>query len=113
MHRQDCPSFQHVAALHPERVIDADWADAAPASGGDTNVYAVDILVDAQDRQGLLRDISDVLARERVNVTAVRTQSKQGAAEMAFTVEVADTKRLNQALHHIQQVNGVLSARRG
>lgn len=113
VHRQDCPSFQHVAALHPERVIDADWADAAPASGGDTNVYAVDILVDAQDRQGLLRDISDVLARERVNVTAVRTQSKQGAAEMAFTVEVADTKRLNQALHHIQQVNGVLSARRG
>ncbi len=113
VHRQDCPSFQHVAALHPERVIDADWADAAPASGGDTNVYAVDILVDAQDRQGLLRDISDVLARERVNVTAVRTQSKQGTAEMAFTVEVADTKRLNQALHHIQQVNGVLSARRG
>jgi GTP pyrophosphokinase len=113
VHRQDCPSFQHVAALHPERVIDADWADATPALGGDTNVYAVDILVDAQDRQGLLRDISDVLARERVNVTAVRTQSKQGAAEMAFTVEVADTKRLNQALHHIQQVNGVLSARRG
>ncbi len=113
VHRQDCPSFQHVAALHPERVIDADWADAAPASGGDTNVYAVDILVDAQDRQGLLRDISDVLARERVNVTAVRTQSKQGAAEMAFTVEVADIKRLNQALHHIQQVNGVVSARRG
>ena len=113
VHRQDCPSFQHVAALHPERVIDADWADTAPASGGDTNVYAVDILVDAQDRQGLLRDISDVLARERVNVTAVRTQSKQGAAEMAFTVEVADIKRLNQALHQIQQVNGVVSARRG
>ena len=113
VHRQDCPSFQHVAALHPERVIDADWADTAPASGGDTNVYAVDILVDAQDRQGLLRDISDVLARERVNVTAVRTQSKQGSAEMAFTVEVADIKRLNQALHQIQQVNGVVSARRG
>jgi len=113
VHRQDCPSFQHVAALHPERVIDADWADSGSAVAGDANVYAVDILVDAQDRQGLLRDISDVLARERVNVTAVRTQSKQGAAEMAFTVEVADIKRLNQALHHIQQVNGVLSARRG
>ena len=76
-------------------------------------MYAVDILVDAQDRQGLLRDISDVLARERVNVTAVRTQSKQGSAEMAFTVEVADLKRLNQALHHIALVNGVLNARRG
>ena len=113
VHRQDCPSFQHVAALHPERVIDADWSQAKPVEGGAAEVYAVDILVDAQDRQGLLRDISDVLARERVNVTAVRTQSKQGAAEMAFTVEVVDLKRLNQALHYIQQVNGVVSARRG
>ncbi len=113
VHRQDCPSFQHVAALHPERVIDADWSDAGVAENGSADVYAVDILVDAQDRQGLLRDISDVLARERVNVTAVRTQSKQGVAEMAFTVEVSDIKRLNQALHHIQQVNGVVSAQRG
>lgn len=113
VHRQDCPSFHHVAALHPERVIDADWSVPKAASDTAGDVYAVDILVDAQDRQGLLRDISDVLARERVNVTAVRTQSKHGAAEMAFTVEVVDLKRLNQALHHIQQVNGVVSARRG
>ena len=112
VHRQDCPSFHHVAALHPERVIDADWS-AAGTTSETGDVYAVDILVDAQDRQGLLRDISDVLARERVNVTAVRTQSKHGTAEMAFTVEVTDLKRLNQALHHIQLVNGVVSARRG
>lgn len=109
IHRQDCASFQHVAALHPERVIDTDWAGASPEG----EVYAVDIHVDAQDRQGLLRDISDVLARERLNVTAVRTQSKNGTAEMAFTLEVSDLKRLNQALHHIHQVNGVVSARRG
>jgi GTP pyrophosphokinase len=109
VHRQDCPSFMHVAALHPERVIDADWGGHTPEG----EVYAVDILVDAQDRQGLLRDISDVLARERLNVTAVKTQSKAGAAEMAFTVEVSDLKRLHQALHHIHQVGGVVSARRG
>src|SRR5574343_113676 len=109
VHRHDCPSFLHVAALHPERVIDADWGGQTP----ENEVYAVDILVDAQDRQGLLRDISDVLARERLNVTAVKTQSKAGAAEMAFTVEVSDLKRLHQALHHIHQVGGVVSARRG
>ena len=109
VHRHDCPSFLHVAALHPERVIDADWGGHTP----ENEVYAVDILVDAQDRQGLLRDISDVLARERLNVTAVKTQSKFGAAEMAFTVEVSDLKRLHQALHHIHQVGGVVSARRG
>ena len=116
IHRHDCPSFLHVAALHPERVIEADWSGSAgkgSGQGADSDVYAVDILVDAQDRQGLLRDISDVLARERVNVTAVRTQSKHGAAEMSFTVEVTDLTRLHQALHHIAQVNGVVSARRG
>lgn len=113
VHRHDCPSFLHLAALHPERVIEADWSGYGPARGAEGDVYAVDILVDAQDRQGLLRDISDVLARERVNVTAVRTQSKQGAAEMAFTVEVTDLKRLQQTLNHIQLVNGVVSARRG
>jgi GTP pyrophosphokinase len=48
-----------------------------------------------------------------LNVTAVKTQSKAGAAEMAFTVEVSDLKRLHQALHYIHQVGGVVSARRG
>ena len=111
IHRQDCSNLRELSAKTPERVIDVRWGERK--AGPDATVYPVDVAVEALDRQGLLRDISDVLARERVNVTAVRTQSKQGAAEMAFTVEVADIKRLNQALHHIQQVNGVVSARRG
>ena len=57
IHRADCSNFAHLAALHPERVIETDWG----ASEGD---FPVDIVVDAHDRQGLLRDVSDVRPRE-------------------------------------------------
>jgi GTP pyrophosphokinase len=51
-------------------------------------VYPVDIQVEAIDRQGLLRDISEVLSREKINVTGVKTLSSKGVARMQFTAEV-------------------------
>ena len=106
IHRADCASFAHLAAMHPERVLDTEW-------GGKTlGVFSVDILIDADDRQGLLRDVSDVLARERVNVTAVKTQSKQGRATMRFTAEIENIDRLQVVLKQLQVVAGVVSARR-
>ncbi|HEY5763222.1 MAG TPA: bifunctional (p)ppGpp synthetase/guanosine-3',5'-bis(diphosphate) 3'-pyrophosphohydrolase [Rhodocyclaceae bacterium] len=106
IHRADCASFAHLAAMHPERVLDTEW-------GGKTRgVFGVDILIDADDRQGLLRDVSDVLARERVNVTAVKTQSKQARATMRFTAEIENLDRLQVVLKQLQGVAGVVSARR-
>lgn len=106
IHRVDCSNFLHLAALHPERVIETAW-------GVETQgVFASDILVDAYDRQGLLRDISDVLAREKVNVIAVNTQSKASRARMGFTVEVADLAQLQRMLALILSVEGVIAARR-
>ena len=55
----------------PERVIQTDWGGAA--TGG---IFPVDIVVDAHDRQGLLRDISEIFTREKLNVIGVNTQSK-------------------------------------
>ncbi|MCK6406055.1 MAG: bifunctional (p)ppGpp synthetase/guanosine-3',5'-bis(diphosphate) 3'-pyrophosphohydrolase [Rhodocyclaceae bacterium] len=106
IHRVDCPNFIHLAALHPERVIETEWGGQ---SGG---AFPVDIVVDAHDRQGLLRDISDVLARERINVIAVNTQSKQEKAHMAFTVEVSNLQQLNRTLSLIHEVSGVVGVRR-
>ena len=56
------------------------------------------MLVTATDRQGLLRDIGEALARERINVTAVRTQSRDELAHMRFSFEVADVAHLKRAL---------------
>lgn len=111
VHRADCSNFREMAARNAERVIEVAWgrpkAAAAPSA-----VYPVDVAVEAADRQGLLRDISDVFAREKTNVIGVQTQSVKGTAWMTFTVEVADSGRLGKVLSIVASVPGVRSARR-
>jgi GTP pyrophosphokinase len=113
VHRADCINFRHMAERNPERVIPVAWG--RPANGRD-EVYPVDVLVEAGDRQGLLRDISEVFAKEKMNVTGVHTQSvkdaRGGTAWMTFTVEVSDAARLAQVLGQVARVNGVRQARR-
>ena len=114
VHRADCRNFHEMAARNGERVIEVEWgppkASAAQTAG--TAVYPVDVSVEASDRQGLLRDISDVFAREKTNVIGVQTQSVKGTAWMTFTVEVADSGRLGKVLGIVATVPGVRSARR-
>jgi len=110
VHRSDCSNFRTMAAKDGERVIDVEWGVAK--KGTDAPVYAVDVAVEAADRQGLLRDISDVFAREKMNVIGVQTQSIKGTAWMTFTVEIADAARLTQVLGLVTAVIGVRSARR-
>ena len=111
IHRVQCANYRNMAARNPERVIGTEW-------GGNWTerhdaVYAIDLHVEASDRQGLLRDISDVLSRERINVTAVKTQSKAGTARMAFTVELHGAAALQKTVTLLREIPGVISARRG
>lgn len=110
IHRSDCSDFQRLVAQQPERVIEAEWGDQAFA--GKQSVFPVDILVEAVDRQGLLRDISEVLSREKLNVIAVNTQSKKGKAFMRFTLEVSGGAQITRAASLIREVPDVLDARR-
>ncbi len=107
VHRLDCANFRNMAARNPERVIDAQWG------GKQTGIYAADLMVEAHDRQGLLRDISDVLSKEKINVTAVKTQSKGGTARMGFTVELGSAEQLQRVLDRVGEVEGVTHVRRG
>ncbi|GAB1386474.1 bifunctional (p)ppGpp synthetase/guanosine-3',5'-bis(diphosphate) 3'-pyrophosphohydrolase [Melaminivora sp.] len=111
VHRSDCRNFREMAARNAERVIEVQWGLPA-ASAARPAVYPVDVAVEAADRQGLLRDISDVFAREKTNVIGVQTQSVRGTAWMTFTVEVSDAGRLNKVLAIVAHVPGVRSARR-
>ena len=106
IHRLDCPSFVQLARRDPERIIEVSWGDT-----GDT-VYPVDIVVHAHDRDGLLRDLSEVFARLRLNVIGVNTQSKASLAHMVFTVQVSGADVLQRALVALAEVSGVLSAQR-
>ena len=91
----------------PERVIQTAWGNP-----GRETVYPVDIFVLAGDRQGLLRDISEIFLREKINVIGVSTQSAKGQARMAFTAEIGSTEQLLKALTVIREVDGVIEARR-
>ena len=109
IHRVDCSNFRELAARNAERLIEVEWGKARADGAA---VYPVDVSVEAADRQGLLRDISEVFAKEKMNVIGVQTQSVKGTAWMTFTVEVADSARLAKVLAVVADVRGVRSARR-
>ena len=117
IHRSDCSNFRNMASGSPDRVIGVEWNDAKSAEGSANGVvYPVDVAIEATDRQGLLRDISEVFTKEKMNVIGVQTQSvkdnRGGTAWMTFTVEVAQSGRLKQVLGVVAEVAGVRSARR-
>ena len=107
IHRLSCKNFAEMRAKSPERVIQTEWGSA-----GLETVYPVDLFILAMDRQGLLRDISDVFMREKINVIGVNTQSSKGQARMVFTAEIGATGQLQKALAAIGEVKGVMEARR-
>ena len=106
VHREDCPSLKRLAERQPERLIETDW-------GKGEGSYTVDMTVTAADRRGLLRDICDALARERINVTAVRTQSRDELAFMRFTFDVANLGQLKRAFAVVRSLKGVIRVGRG
>ncbi len=112
IHRSDCRDFAHLQRQSPDRVIDVQWGGQPAAKDGASAVYPVDVAVEAQDRQGLLRDISDVFAREKMNVIGVQTQSVKGVAWMTFTIEVTDARQVARAMAVVGDVSGVRVVRR-
>jgi GTP pyrophosphokinase len=107
IHRADCSNVIRMQATEPNRIIEAGWGE-----GAQNDLFSVQVEVIAHDRQGLLRDISDVLAREKINVTAVNTLSRDYVAKMKFTAEVKSIDQLKGALAQVSQVKGVQNARR-
>ena len=106
IHRANCANVGRMRAREPERLIDANWGAARD------EVFPVDIVVEAMDRQGLLRDISEIFSREKINVTAVNTLTKNMQARMSFTLEVESIAQLKRALALVKDVRGVMSALR-
>jgi len=109
IHRADCRSLAELARRMPERVLDAAW-DARPLTS--TLRFPAQIELRANDRPGLLRDVSDLLARDRINVTAVQTQTRGDIASMRFTIEVASRDQALAAMKALRGVAGVLEVSR-
>lgn len=108
IHRQDCGNFLSLNTRHPERVIEVDWGDSSDA------IYPAELILHAYDRQGLLRDISSVLADEKVSVEGVqtRTDKQRMQAVMELSVSVPGLPTLSQVIARLEQLPNVTSVRR-
>jgi GTP pyrophosphokinase len=109
IHRQGCASLSRLSEDSTDRLIAAEWgADDVSRGAG----YEVDIEIEAFDRQGLLHDISTILVREKINVTATRTQSHSHTAIMRFTLLITGLAQLSRLLGLLQSLPGVTSISR-
>lgn len=105
VHRRSCPSL---LKLNPDRVLKAGWADSSPQAG-----FTVDIRLRAFDRQGLLRDVSDVFTKERVDVLRVNTETVGEYANMALTIKVREAAQVGRLINKLGQVQSVIEVGRG
>ena len=108
VHRSDCENLLHLAVVEPRRVLQVNWGQRPG------KLYPVEMIIEAYDRTGLLRDVSALLANEKVNVLAVNTLSNQGenTASMNLTVEVDSLERLARVMSKIEQLPNVTRTRR-
>ena len=109
VHRADCPNILYLAEKHRERVIEVEWeSERAPET------YPVVVRILAYDRDGLLHDISGVMANENINMSAVNisTQKRRNMATMIATLEIHSIAQLSRVLAKIETLPNVLEARR-
>jgi GTP pyrophosphokinase len=106
VHRLDCPNITGLRENQRDRLMPADWGKTGDAP------FSAEIEVVALDRQGLLRDISEAISRERINVTAVNTLSRGVHAFMRFTLQVNEGEGIVRVLRQVKDVPGVDTARR-
>ena len=107
IHRLDCADYQRMIILEPERAGDAQWEMQPPAG------KQVQIAVEAYDRRGLLKDLTQVIFSDQINISQVNTLTGQnGIASMKLTIEVKGLAQLSRLLARLEQQPGIISVRR-
>ncbi len=109
IHRVDCPKVLQLYDKSPERLISVDWGKER-----DVTTFPVDVYIEAFDRPGLLRDITAVVANERINMSMVSvvTKKKEHKASVSATLDIANIDQLSRLLAMIEQLPNVLEVRR-
>src|SRR5690606_20467185 len=100
-------AYKALVLRQPERAIEVEWGDTGDA------VYPVDISIHAQQRPYLLRDLSEVFAKLRLNIVTVNTQSRRSLTRMIFTSEVRSGEQISRVLAARNELTGVQATRLG
>lgn len=109
IHRTDCVNVMNLSESERVRLIDAEWQGSNFANG----LYTAEINVYANNRTGLLVDISKILTEKKIDLTAINSRiSKQGTATISMTFDVHSTEELNSLVEKIRQVESVLDIER-
>jgi GTP pyrophosphokinase len=107
IHRSTCASFKRLQEKSPERVIPVDWGSSVGQE------FAVDIVVSAYDRRGLVRDISSVLTDAKLSIQAMNTLTQRdGIADMQLRIVVHNLEEMSGVMGRIQGLESVISVRR-
>ena len=109
VHRQECSNFQHLAEQHPERVVNCQWN---VHNTNQPKTYAVQLVVEAWDRHGLVADLLSALADIRLPVKSCQATSFGEQARVKITAEVTGNKQLDEGLKRLRGVRSVLQASR-
>ncbi|HAY5567808.1 TPA: bifunctional (p)ppGpp synthetase/guanosine-3',5'-bis(diphosphate) 3'-pyrophosphohydrolase [Escherichia coli] len=107
IHKVACPDYVRMISQEPERAVEADW-EMQPTRG-----QSVQIVVEAYDRRGLLKDLTQVIFSDQINIRQVNTISEaDGIANMKLLIEVKGLAQLSKLLARLEQQPGIISARR-
>ncbi|TPV06213.1 RelA/SpoT family protein [Acinetobacter baumannii] len=107
VHKVLCSDYQRMIKQEPERAVEADW-EMQPTRG-----QSVQIVVEAYDRRGLLKDLTQVIFSDQINIRQVNTISEaDGIANMKLLIEVKGLAQLSRLLARLEQQPGIISARR-
>ncbi|GJL75125.1 bifunctional (p)ppGpp synthetase/guanosine-3',5'-bis(diphosphate) 3'-pyrophosphohydrolase [Nitrosomonas sp.] len=106
IHRRNCLNIPQLLRKNADRMVEADWGVVTDKA------FQVDVEIKAHERQWLLRDVSEILSREKVNAVAMNTESRRGMTNIQLTLEVNETKQLNRVLALLKELSGVTVAGR-
>jgi GTP pyrophosphokinase len=108
IHRSGCRNLARLAARAPERLLQVGWGRSADRR------FPVEIQLHAMDRKGLLRDVTTLVADQKINIErlASRGDPGQGSADLSLRVSVAGLEELTHLLSRLTALPGVISARR-
>ncbi len=111
VHRTDCINIINLPEEERERLIDAEWEGSPDEVSGEK--YLVEIKIFANNRNGLLADITRALTEKNIDIISLNTRvNKQGTATMATSFEISNREELNHIIDKIRSIESVLDIER-
>lgn len=111
IHRTDCVNVINLPEIERERLIDAEWESTSDAVSNEK--YLAEIKIYANNRNGLLADVSRALTEKNIDILAMNTRTnKQGIATMAASFEISNREELNRIIDKIRSIESVVDIER-